>query len=146
VIDLQLDLDVLVLNLETMPPQVMGEIEIERGSPRDVALSPDETQAFVTINSSTGPDNVLLIDLASLAVTGNVQVESDPRNIVLSPDGDRAYVTHYLKNSVSVVDLKDRVVLDTIAISPDGIHVYVTNNGDNSMSVVELATQRQVVT
>jgi YVTN family beta-propeller protein len=64
-----------------------------------------------------------------------------------------AYVTHFLSNTVSVIDTATNIVVATVlvglrpagvAITPDGTHAYVTNAGDHTVSVIETATNTLV--
>src|SRR5262249_57958899 len=60
--------------------------------PREVAITPDGTHAYVT---STGiVSTVFVIDTATNTRVANVLVGEDPRGVAITPDGTLAYVAH----------------------------------------------------
>ena len=79
-----------------------------------------------------------------LAPAGGVEVGAQPWHPVFDPSGDYVYVPNKEANTVSVVDIETRSVVDTIeddtfaephgaAVSPDGSYLYVSNNHQRSM-------------
>ena len=70
--------------------------------PMSVILSSDATRAYV----STGRGKtVFIINTATNAVTGSVEVGDRPWGMALSPDGKTLYTANGPSNDVSVVDL-----------------------------------------
>ncbi len=74
-----------------------------------------------------------------------------PVNLVTSHSGDRLYVVCEQSNSLIVVDVKTRCVLDeitvgqrpqSVAVSPDGRRLYVTNRMSDTLTVVDTASQK----
>ena len=103
--------------------------------PEGVALTPDETQVWVT---SEGASTVVAIDTKSLRVLGAVPVGERPRNVVFSPDGRRAFVAGEGDRVIKVIDTATRSVITSatladaslrpmgMAVSGDGKTLYLS--------------------
>ncbi len=113
--------------------------------PRHLALSPDETQMFI----SCFHDSTLhVMDLATEKIVHRVPIGSSPKSVEVSRDGRFVWSADYGKetNSVSVVDTTDwtaRVFTvpgmdrgSGIAVMPDGQHALVTGWFDNHVYLV----------
>ncbi len=111
---------VSVLDLQTNTVSTMIKVGIQ---PSGIALAPHGAFAYVT-NYNTlylgpnfsdltpGQGTVNIIDLATNQVVCPVIVVGEsPANIAVSPDGTRAYVSNYSSNTVSVIDIQDRMWL-----------------------------------
>ena len=71
-------------------------------NPFGVAITPDGTRAYVTINF---PNNfVSVIDTATNTVVATIPVGAGPIGVAITPDGTRAYVTNDGSDTVSVID------------------------------------------
>jgi YVTN family beta-propeller protein len=75
-----------------------------------------------------------------------ITVGNDPRCVVVTPDQTYVYVTNYGDDTVSVISLSDREVIETInvgdgpygiSITPSGAFVYVVNQLDGTVSVID---------
>jgi YVTN family beta-propeller protein len=114
----------------------LDEIESYPSMPFGVAISPDQTRAYV---SSSGSNEVVIIDLPKLVaaarspkvarmandlsasaayVIGRVPVGRNPRNIQVSPDGASLYVANRLDDTITVIDPARAVVTATIPLGP----------------------------
>ena len=78
---------------------------------------------------------------------GSINVGDFPIGVVINPSGTIAYVTNYDSDSVSVINLTNNVVTNTIVvgdnpfgvvINPAGTIGYVTNALSDSVSVIDL--------
>ncbi len=121
--------------------------------PRAIAISPDGTRAYVTIEndgiSETG--EVAVIDTATNTLAGpDIAVGDRPQEaIAITPDGTRAYVANGGAGDVSVIDTATNTLAgpditvgshpSAIAITPDGTRAYVVNRYDD-VSVINTAT------
>ena len=98
---------------------------------------------------------VALIDTREWKVTGRIEVEEHPNEMLLAPDGKRLFVANANRNSVSVIDLDENRVAETLvatlapdappgnmpnslAISADGERLFVSNAMINAVSVWEV--------
>jgi YVTN family beta-propeller protein len=75
-----------------------------------------------------------------------ITVGNDPRCVVVTPDQTYVYVTNYGDDTVSVINLTNREVTETInvgdgpygiAITPSGKFLYVVNQLDGTVSVID---------
>jgi YVTN family beta-propeller protein len=100
---------------------------------------------------------VVKIDLATLELTGEVQVGGEPIDVRVSPDGTVFFVANHVKDGggVSVIDPATMTELAFIATargahglypSRDGTQLYVTNRGAGSVTVIDFATRTPVAT
>ncbi|CAM3769833.1 beta-propeller fold lactonase family protein [Smaragdicoccus niigatensis] len=119
--------------------------------PRDVAVSPDGSHAYVSNGSS---DSVSVIDTATNTVTGTLSVGSGPRDLAVSPDGKTLYVANSASNTISLVDVASTAAVNYpvgnlpqgLSLKPDGTAAYVTNLDSNSVSVFDIASKTVTAT
>jgi YVTN family beta-propeller protein len=78
---------------------------------------------------------------------GSINVDDFPTGVAVNPAGTIAYVTNQRSDSVSVINLTNNVVTNTIAVgdnpwevvvNPAGTIGYVTNLNSDSVSVIDL--------
>ena len=95
------------------------------------------------------------VDVASMAVTGELDVGGQPIDVRLSPDGTVMYVANQSRNGVSVIDpvaLKETGFIPTgkgahgLYPSRDVKQLYVTNRLAGSISVINFATRTVAAT
>ena len=109
------------------------------------ALTPDQVTYVVACG---GSDEVAFINTASFVITGRVSEGLGPRpfSVVVPGDGRYALVNNAGGNTVSVVDLESRTVVQRLEVGdqpivlrahPDGERVFVAN--EFSGTLVELA-------
>jgi YVTN family beta-propeller protein len=126
----------------------------------EVAASADGKLAFVPIygNSGVGKPgtdgrNIVVVDIASQKVVGNIQFDHGvrPHCAVLGPDG-MLYVTTELDHSITIIDPKTLRVVGSIptgqaeshmfAISHDGLRGYTANVGPGTVSVLDIKARK----
>ncbi len=127
----------------------------------EVAASPDGRTAFVPIYGNSGVGrpgtdgrNMVVIDLASRKVTGNVDFGHGvrPHCAVFGPRNGLLYVTTELDNSVTLVDPRSLKIVGSIptgqpeshmlAITRDGRRGYTANVGPGTVSVLDLEAKK----
>jgi YVTN family beta-propeller protein len=102
--------------------------------PRDVAITPDGSRAYVP----DGVGAVWVIETATNTIVAGIEGLSPPERVAITPDGTRAYVTQFTTDNVAVIDTATNAVVATIGlgrfslpegveITPDGSRVYVTS-------------------
>lgn len=128
----------------------------------EVAASPDGHTAFVPIygNSGVGKPgtdghNIVVIDLATHKVTGNIDFGKGvrPHCPVFAPNG-MLYVTTELEQSISIIDPHTLKVIGSVptgqpqshmlAISHDGKRGYTANVGPGTVSVLDLENNKTI--
>ena len=98
---------------------------------------------------------LLVFDTAAMSANGatRVKVGNDPAHVVIDAQSKLAYVTNSMDNNLSVVDLRQKKIVATIAtgkmphglrISPDGRELYVASVESNSVSVIDVARLDEV--
>ncbi len=120
--------------------------------PYDVAVGRGGNHLYV---SDWASRLVLTLSADDLRVVSEIPVGEHPNQIVLHPKDDRIFVANGSSNSVSVIDTKRGVVIETImtalfplapegstpdalAVSPDGETLYVANADNNCVAVVDI--------
>ena len=155
-----------------MPPptQVLATIPVGL-EPRSVAIAPDGSRAYVTLEDPDGHafrGALAIVDTGTNTLTTTVKL-GHPGGVALSPDGSRAYVPNFDKSLgqgvLSVIDTGAAKLLDTIAVSGrggnpqgvavtlDGRHVYVPTEqeadapeGQGKVSVIDVDTKAVATT
>lgn len=127
----------------------------------EVAASPDGRTAYVPIygNSGVGKpgtdgSNMVVVDIASRKVTGNVDFGHGvrPHCAVFGPKNGLLYVTTELDKTVSIIDPGTLKIVGTVptdqpeshmlAISHDGRRGYTANVGPGTVSVLDLDAKK----
>ena len=121
------------------------------GTPKQIALSPDGSLAYVTDYS----DTLEVINVATNTVINSINVGTNPEFVAFSPSGSIAYATNGGFPAVtSVINVATNTVINTIDVggqpfsitfSPSGSLAYVTNI-DGFISVVNVASNTVVNT
>ena len=81
-------------------------------------LSPDHKELYI---SSWGGDKILIFDTRQKRFTGEVPVGDNPNELLLNKKGNLLFVANANDNSVSVIDIRKRKVLEVLnaALYPD---------------------------
>lgn len=122
--------------------------------PRDVALTPDGTRAYVA--NQTG-NSVSVIDTATATVTDTIGLGDDPlfaMDLVAHPDGSRVYVG--LLGGVFVIDTATNKVASSVetgnpwnllTIHPDGATLYAAGGyPDGTVTVIDTVAESVTAT
>lgn len=103
-----------------------------------------------------GKDEVLLFDTQSNQVINSIPVGNHPNDMCLSEDGNYLYVANANDNSVSILNLMDRKVIETlntalypgsitgsgtnsVALDPDQKTLYIANADNNCLAVFDIS-------
>ncbi len=114
---------------------------------------PIRPEVFVSLWGST---QVAVIDRAQEKLVAQIGVGDHPNDMVFSPDAQRLFVANANLNSVSVIDIATRRVIETIqtalapeappgstpnglAASPDGKQLFIANANNNYVAVFDIA-------
>ena len=113
-----------------------------RSSP--IAITSDDKYVW-----SVNPDNdsVSVFHVADDAnkKVAEIPVGKEPWCVAITPDDEKVYVTNMASGTVSVINARQRKVIDTIrvgtepfgcALTPDGKRLYVANQSSDTVSVI----------
>jgi YVTN family beta-propeller protein len=112
-------------------------------------LSPDKTELYISL---WGGDKVLVYDTRLQKLADEIPVGDNPNELLLNKKGNILFVANANDNSVSVIDIKQRKVLEVLnaalypdapagatsnglALSADEKKLYVANADNNSLAV-----------
>jgi len=106
-------------------------------TPIDIALSLN--LAFVV---NAGSDDVSVINLDTRLAVAHLSVGRNPRGIAMSPDERWAWVNNTLSGTVSVIDVLEKRVVDTIAVTaipldPSILNGKILFNTSNSTALAK---------
>ncbi|MFQ5446573.1 MAG: bifunctional YncE family protein/alkaline phosphatase family protein [Saprospiraceae bacterium] len=116
-------------------------------------LSPGRKMLYI---SCWGCDKIQLFDTEKQQMNGSIPVGDNPNDLCLSPSGSHLFVANANDNSVSVIDLQRRKVVETlntalypdapngstpnsVALSGDGETLYVANADNNCLGVFDVS-------
>jgi YVTN family beta-propeller protein len=100
--------------------------------PRNVALHPNDHEAYVT-NALSGTVSVIaLAGEHAFQVVDEIRVGTEPRGCAVTPNGKLLYVANHTEGTVSVIDTASRKVVDTLEVGGNPAAIAVTNDGDDS--------------
>ncbi|MEV6055682.1 hypothetical protein [Streptomyces sp. NPDC052107] len=111
----------------------------------DVCVAPDGGRVYV---ADAGADAVLVVDAATLSVTGRIELHATPHMLSLTQDGRRLLVTLPAAGTLAQLDTATSALLDdpipvgnvphAVTVAADGRIAYVTNVGSGTLALVDL--------
>jgi len=116
-------------------------------------LSPDKKELYI---SCWGCDKVKILDTKTNKFSGEIQVGDNPNELLLTQNGHYLFVANANDNSVSVIDIKQRKILEVLnaalypdapagstsnglALSTDEKTLYIANADNNCLSVFDVS-------
>lgn len=116
-------------------------------------LSPDKKELYI---SSWGGDKILVYNTLTNKIQSEIKTGSHPNDFCISKSGKYLYVANANDNSVSVIDVKRRKVIETlnaalypdapmgstsnsVALSADEKTLYIANADNNCLSVFDVS-------
>ena len=116
-------------------------------------LSPDKKELYI---SCWGCDKLIVFDTEKLKVKDRIKVGDNPNDICLTKNGKYLFVANANDNSVSVIDIKKRKVIETVtsslypnappgsttnglALSDDEKNLYIANADNNCLAVFDVS-------
>ncbi len=116
-------------------------------------LSPDKKELYI---SCWGCDKVKILDTQTNQFSGEIQVGDNPNELCLTQNGSYLFAANANDNSVSVIDVRQRKVLETLnaalypdspagstsnglALSTDEKTLYIANADNNCLSVFDIS-------
>ena len=122
-------------------------------------LSPDKKELYISL---WGGDKILVYSTDQKKLIASVAAGDNPNDICLSKNGTYLYVCNANDNSVSVIDITQRKVLETlnaalypnaptgsttnsVALSADENTLYIANADNNCLAVFDISTKGKSV-
>ncbi|MGN6616415.1 MAG: alkaline phosphatase family protein, partial [Ilyomonas sp.] len=116
-------------------------------------LSPDKKELYISL---WGGDKILVYNTLQKKITDSIFVGDNPNDICLTKNGRYLFVANANDNSVSVIDIKPRKVLETlnaalypdapsgsttnsVALSADEKTLYAANADNNCLAVFDIS-------
>ena len=116
-------------------------------------LSPDKKKLYI---SCWGCDKIILFDTEKEIISGQIAVGDNPNELLQTRNGKYLFVANANDNSVSIVDIKQQRVIETLntalypgapsgstanglALSPDEKVLYVANADNNCLAVFDFS-------
>jgi YVTN family beta-propeller protein len=116
-------------------------------------LSPDKKELYISV---WGGDKIKIFNTTIQKFTDSIVVGSNPNDMCLSKNGGYLYVANANDNSVSVIDVKQRKVMETlnaalypnapvgstpnsVALSADDKTLYIANADNNCLAVFNVS-------
>ena len=116
-------------------------------------LSPDKTELYISL---WGGDKVMVYNTKSNLLTDSIPVGDNPNDLCLSRNGRYLYVANANDNSVSLIALRERKVVETlnaalyptrlsgstsngVALSDDDKTLYIANADNNCLAVFDVS-------
>ncbi|MBD8498382.1 YncE family protein [Paenibacillus arenosi] len=133
--------------IEADTEQVVQFIPATSSDPTGVALTPDGTKCYVTVQ---GTDSVNIYDTATNTLITSILVGLNPVGVFVRPDSLQAYVTNIGGDSVTVIDVATNTVVGApiltgsqpfaVAFALSLSKAYVTNSNGSSVTVIDTNT------
>ncbi|MES1219938.1 MAG: YncE family protein, partial [Bacteroidota bacterium] len=116
-------------------------------------LSRNKSELYISV---WGGDRVAILNTQSGKFSGSIPVGDNPNDLCISPDNHYLFVANANDNSVSVIDLKKRTVIETlnaalypnsvpgsttnsVALSADGKTLYIANADNNCLAIFDVS-------
>jgi YVTN family beta-propeller protein len=116
-------------------------------------LAPDKTELYISL---WGGDKIVVYNTKTNLLTDSISVGDNPNDLCLSRDGRYLFVANANDNTVSVLNIKERKVLETlnaalfpttlsgstsnsVALSDDNKTLYIANADNNCLSVFDVS-------
>ncbi len=117
-------------------------------------LSPDKSELYISL---WGGDKVMVYNTSNNLLADSVRVGDNPNDFCLSRNGRYLYVSNANDNSVSVIAIRERKVIETlnaalyptrlsgstsngVALSADDKSLYIANADNNCLAVFDVST------
>ena len=111
--------------------QLLAEVPVGK-EPRFVAISPNNSRAYVT-NAVDGTMSIIDLTAATpVALANPVNVGVEPRGIAITPNGGFAFIAGNTTGDVTIVRLSNNEVVGTVNIGGNPYALAISNDGDRN--------------
>jgi YVTN family beta-propeller protein len=110
-------------------------------------------QSFTLYVGSSRGDDISIVDLASLKVTGAIKAGERVHGVCLQADGKRLFATVETDHTLRIIDTASRQTIATVKVSgrpnqcaatPDGKYVAVPIRDGDSVDIIDVKQERIV--
>ena len=132
--------------------QTLKRIQLS-GEAYTCLLSPDKKSLYI---SCWGCDKLITVNTESRIIAGEIAVGDNPNELCLTKNGRYLFVANANDNAVSVIDVKNKKVIETLtaslypdappgsttnglALSPDEKKLYIANADNNCLAVFNVS-------
>jgi YVTN family beta-propeller protein len=139
-----------IIDLRTK--KIKGQYKLD-GEAYTCLLSPDKKELYI---SCWGCDKIYIFNTVSKRFTGEINVGDNPNDICLTKNGKYLFVANSNDNSVSVIDVPSKKIIETltsslypnapqgsttngVALSPDEKTLYIANADNNCLTVFDVS-------
>jgi YVTN family beta-propeller protein len=159
---MQLDDKINTLYVVTKENNSLYVVDINTKKSRSIPLGAEAYTCLLSKSKSElyislwGGAQVLVYNINKKQITDRIAVGSHPNDLCLSRNGRVLFVANANDNSVSVIDIKKRQVLETldaalypgspagstsngVALSEDEKHLYIANADNNCLAVLDVS-------
>jgi len=120
-----------------------------------LALGADNSapQSFILYVGNSRGDDISIIDMASLKVTGELKAGERVHGVCLQADGKRLFATVETDQTLMIIDTVSQQTIGTVKVSgrpnqcaatPDGKYVVVPIRDGNSVDIVDVKQEKIV--
>ena len=138
--------------LDIITKKIKGRYKLD-GEAYTCLLSPDKKELYI---SCWGCDKLYVFNTGSKIFTTKIDVGDNPNDICLTKNGKYLFVANSNDNSVSVIDMGSKKVMETLttslypdapkgsttnalALSPDEKTLYIANADNNCLAVFDIS-------
>jgi len=133
--------------IKTLDNSIVSQTSVDRAS-HEAFFEHDNRTVWVACR---GTNYVDLVDALEGGVIAQVESDAGPSKVLFSPDGQFAYVNHIKSPTISIIDVPERKVIQTISgladvfssdmmISADGSRLWVVHKMIGKTSIIDLQT------
>ena len=121
-------------------------------SNHNAVFSPNGTEIWTTQMMAMG--TVLVYDATTYALKKTIDVKMDPAEVTFSSDGTMAFVANGGSDTVTVINVSDKMVMGQVAVGDDPVgawtgadgNMYVDNEAGKSITVIKVSDMSVVAT
>ena len=138
--------------LDIITKKIKGQYKLD-GEAYTCLLSPDKKELYI---SCWGCDKLYVFNTVSKIFTNKINIGDNPNDICLTKNGKYLFVANSNDNSVSVIDMPSKKVIETLtsslypnapegsttnglALSPDEKTLYIANADNNCLAVFDVS-------
>ncbi|MBK8609821.1 MAG: bifunctional YncE family protein/alkaline phosphatase family protein [Chitinophagaceae bacterium] len=138
--------------IDMLTKQILQQVKLE-GEAYTCQLSPDKKELYI---SCWGCDRLIILNTTEKNIVVQIPIGDNPNDICVSKDGNFLYVANANDNDVSVINVKERKVIETLtaslypnappgstsnglALSEDDKTLFIANADNNCLTVFDVS-------